>query len=152
VPPIRRFARVLACFRRTSLVALMIGPAFAQSASQPIYEGRSSLAPASRAAWLERVEQARARYEAFATQARLSLHPKVIESGVTPRPTGILDDPTLRRGDVVVTSEGLMVFRGTRGFPRTSGDFDPVVSPAAVRARHAPELIELQRAHELGKR
>jgi hypothetical protein len=154
-PPIRRFARViLVCFGQASLIAFVIGPAFAQSGSQPVYEGRSSLGPANRTAWLERVEQARARYDTFAAQARLSIHPKVIEPGVAPPPrvTGILDDPTLRRGDVVVTLEGLMVFRGGRGLPHTSRDFDPVASPAAARASHAPELIELQRAHESGKR
>jgi hypothetical protein len=133
-------------------LTLMAGPAFAQSAGQPLYEGRSSLGPPSRAAWLERVERARARYEAFAAGARLALHPKVIEPGVAPRSTGLLDDPTLRRGDVVVTSDGLMVFRGSRAFPHTFGDFDPVRSPAAAAVRHAPELIELQRAHDLGKR
>jgi hypothetical protein len=136
-----------------SLLTLMAGPTFAQPAGQPLYEGRSSLGPPSRAAWLERVERARARYEAFAAGARLAIHPKVIEPGVAaPRSTGFLDDPTLRRGDVVVTSDGLMVFRGSRGLPHTFGDFDPVRSPAAAAARHAPELIELQRAHELGKR
>jgi hypothetical protein len=134
-----------------SVVALVIGPAFAQSASQPVYEGRSSLGPLNRAAWLERVDRARTRYEAFATGARLSIHPKVIEPGVAPRSTGILDDPTLRRGDVVVTSDGLMVFRGSRGFPHTFGDFDPVRWPKSAGGHHTPELIELQRAHELGK-
>jgi hypothetical protein len=133
-------------------VALVIGPAFAQSASQPVYEGRSSLGPPNRAAWLERVDRARVRYEAFATGARVSIHPKVVEPGVAPRSTGILDDPTLRRGDVVVTSDGLMVFRGLRGFPHTFGDFDPVRWPKSAGGRHTPELIELQRAHELGKR
>ena len=133
--------------------ALVLAPAFAQPGSQPTYEGRSSLGPANRAAWLERVEQARARYEAFAAQARLAIHPKVIEPGLPPPPraTGILDDPTLRRGDVVVTSDGLMVYRGSRRFPHSFSDFDPVPSPAAGAAGHAPELIELQRAHELRK-
>lgn len=116
-------------------------------------EGRSSLAPTGRTAWLQRVEEARARYEAFGARARLAIHPKVTEPGVAPARTGILDDPTLRRGDVIVTSEGLMVFRGARRFPYTPSDFDPVPSsPAAAGARHAPELIELQRAHEQGKR
>lgn len=115
-------------------------------------EGRSSLGPANRAAWLERVEQARSRYEAFAARARVAVHPNVIEPGVAPTRTGILDDPTLRRGDVIVTSEGLMIFRGARRFPYTPGDFDAVALPGAAGARHAPELIELQRAHERGKR
>jgi hypothetical protein len=148
VLPINGFARALV------MQALMLGPALAESGSQSTYEGRSSVGPAGRTAWLERVEQARARYEAFAAQARLSIRAKVIEPGVAapPRATGILEDPTLRRGDVVVTSDGLMVFRGGRNFPHTSRDFDSVASPAAARASHGPELIELQRAHELGKR
>jgi hypothetical protein len=134
------------------LAALVAGSALAQSAIQPLHEGRSSLGPANRAAWLERVEQARARYEAFAAGARLTIHPKVAEPGVAPRTTGILDDPTLRRGDVVVTSDGLMVFRGSRGFPHTFGDFDPVRWPASAGGSHTPELIELQRAQERGSR
>jgi hypothetical protein len=152
--PIRRSAQsILARFCRCSCVsALAIAPALAQSPSEAIREGRSSLGAANRAAWLDRVEQSRARYEAFAARARLAIHPAIIEPGVAPTRTGILDDPTLRRGDVIVTSEGLMVFRGGRRFPYTPADFDPVISPAAAGVRHAPELIELQRAHEQGKR
>ena len=149
--PNRRFAPIPAALSRALLLALMFDPAFAQSGTGPVYEGRSSLEP-SRAAWLERVEQAQARYEAFAAQARLSIHPRVREPGIAPGRTNIFDDPTLRRGDVVVTSDGLMVFRGSRRFPYTSDDFDPVASPVTAGARHAPELIELQRAHEQGKR
>jgi hypothetical protein len=132
--------------------ALAIGTALAQSAGPAIVEGRSSLGSGSRAAWLARVEQAKARYEAFAIQARLSVHPRAAEPGVAPeRPTGFFTDTTLRPGDVVVTPAGLMVFRGSKRFPYASGDFDPVRSPAAARAGHAPELIELQRVHELAK-
>ena len=149
--PNRRFAPIPAALSRALLLALMFDPAFAQSGIGPVYEGRSSLEP-SRAAWLERVEQARARYEAFAAKARASIHPRVREPGIAPGRTNILDDPTLRRGDVVVTSDGLMVFRGSQRFPYTSDDFDPVASPVTAGARHAPELIELQRAHEQGKR
>jgi hypothetical protein len=151
--PNRRLAPAIpAALGRALLLALMVDPAFAESGRGPLSEGRSSLGPASRAAWLQRVEQARTRYEAFVAQARLSIHPRVREPGIAPGRTYILDDPTLRRGDVVVTSDGLMVFRGSRRFPYTSDDFDPVASPATAGARHAPELIELQRAHEQGKR
>jgi hypothetical protein len=139
-------------FGRVLLLALTVAPASAQVASRPTYEGRSSLGPASRAAWLQRVEQARTRYEAFAAQARLSLHPRLREPGIAPGPTNILADPTLRRGDVVVTSDGLMIFRGSRRFPYTSDDFDPITSLATAGSRHTPELIELQRAHEQSKR
>jgi hypothetical protein len=57
-----------------ALVPTVISPAFAQPASAPIHEGRSSLGPASRTARLERVEQARAGYEAFATQISIRSH------------------------------------------------------------------------------
>ena len=146
--PIRRLPRAILA----AISALIVAPVFAQPATQPLHEGRSSLGPGSRAAWLERVERARARYEAFALQARLAIHPRVIEPGAPPPPraTGIFDDPTLRRGDVVVTPEGLLVFRGSSHLPRSLSDFAPITSAAPVR--HAPELIELQRAHEFGKR
>jgi hypothetical protein len=149
-PTFKRFAHAI--FAQ----ALLLTPALSQSG--PLHEGRSSLGPshlASRAAWLARVEAAKARYEAFATRARLAVHPRVIEPGVPPpQPTAgtaasVFDDPTLRPGDVVVTSEGLRVFRGAPGASHLPGDFVPV---AAAKTRHAPELIELQRALELGKR
>jgi hypothetical protein len=151
--PIRRFARFIPAYVAGSacLFPLLGADVLAQSARQPVREGRSALEPAGRTAWLERVEQARRRYEAFAADARLSLHLKVPEPGTAPQPTGFLDDPTLRRGDVVVAPEGLMVFRGARRFPYTYADFDAVRTPAAARANHAPELIELQRAHERWK-
>jgi hypothetical protein len=116
-------------------LAFAVG-ALAQASGEPVVEGRSSLGYGGRAAWL----------------ARLSIHPRVIEPGIAPaRPASFFDDTTLRRGDVVVTPDGLMVFRGSKRFPYASSDFDSVRSPAAVRATHAPELIELQRAHERGK-
>jgi hypothetical protein len=154
VHPIRKsrkaFLAGLGC--ALPLFAFVIGPTIAQTASPHILEGRSSLGPGGRAAWLTRVEEAKARYEAFAVQARLSIHPRLIEPGVAPaRPASFLEDATLRRGDVVVTPDGLMLFRGSKRFPYASSDFDPVRSPAAARATHAPELIELQRIHERGK-
>ena len=145
------FGRVAHAFLASALLLASV-PARCQNG--PVYEGRSSLAPASRVAWLERVERAKTRYQAFAARARLALHPPVIEPGVAPaRPagaaTGLFDDPTLRPGDVVVTSEGLMVFRGASRLPHARGDFEPI---ATAKTRHGPELIELQRALTLGKR
>lgn len=146
-------ARFIAAYVAGSacLFPLLAADVLAQSAGQRLREGRSALEPASRTAWLERVEQARSRYEAFAAQARFDIHAKLREPGTARRATGFLDDATLRRGDVVVTAEGLMVFRGSRHFPYTYADFDAVRTPAAARANPAPKLIELQRAHERGK-
>lgn len=129
-----------------------VGQALAQAGGEPVVEGRSSLGASGRAAWLARVEAAKARYEAFAAQARRSINPRAIEPGPTAaRPASFFEDTTLRRGDVVVTPDGLMVFRGSKRFPYASGDFDPVGSLGGVRASHAPELIELQRVHEQGR-
>ncbi|MBV9065533.1 MAG: hypothetical protein JO004_07180, partial [Methylobacteriaceae bacterium] len=85
--PIRRFAEW------SIVLTLTVAPVYAQSSREPVAEGRSSLGPGGRAAWLERVEAARARYEAFATKARLALHPRIVEPGLPPARTSILDDP-----------------------------------------------------------
>jgi hypothetical protein len=44
-----------------------------------------------------------------------------------------------------------MVFRGSARFPFSYDDFDSVGSPAVAGARHGPELIELQRVHDINK-
>ena len=152
--PIRKPRKaLLATFGGTlPYLVFAVGQALGQAGGEPVVEGRSSLGSGGRAAWLARVEEAKARYEAFAAQARLAISPHAIEPDLGPaRPASLFEDTTLRRGDVVVTPDGLMVFRGSKRFPYASSDFDPVRSPAAVRATHAPELIELQRVHERGK-
>jgi hypothetical protein len=112
--------------RRSCLSALAISPAFAQPGSAPIHEGRSSLGPASRTARLERVEQAHAGYEAFATREASGSPSESNRAGRGARPhQHPRRHPTLRRGDVIVTSEGLMVFRGARRFPYTPRRFRP---------------------------
>ena len=60
-------------------------------------------------------------------------------------------DPTLRSGDIVVTKDGLMVFKGSRQVPYRTSDFIPAEDykglPAAVRRT----LAELRVAPELNR-
>lgn len=64
---------------------------------------------------------------------------------VMPGPLGrFLRDPTLRRGDVVATADGLMVFRGSSGSRHTSRDFAPLSQSAAlVSGKARTELAKL---------
>jgi hypothetical protein len=67
---------------------------------------------------------------------------------VMPGPLGrFLRDPTLRRGDVVATADGLMVFRGSAGSRHSEKDFVPLSRGGAlVAARARTELARLNRA------
>lgn len=65
---------------------------------------------------------------------------------VMPGPLGqFLRDPTLRRGDVVATAHGLMVYRGPGGSQHRPADFMPVASEAAGAPWRRPELEALDR-------
>lgn len=58
-----------------------------------------------------------------------------------------LRDPTLRPGDVVATTEGLMVFRGSGGSRHAERDFVPLSRAGSLVARDArAELAKLDRA------
>lgn len=58
-----------------------------------------------------------------------------------------LRDATLRKGDVVATSEGLMVFQGAAGKKHRERDFVPVSqSRSLVASRMRSELAKLDRA------
>lgn len=65
---------------------------------------------------------------------------------VAPGPLGrFVHDPSLRRGDVVATPNGLMVFQGRTGAnAHRVADFVPVASASSVGARRA-DLIKLDR-------
>lgn len=67
---------------------------------------------------------------------------------VMPGPLGrFLRDPTLRRGDVVATVDGLMVFRGSAGSRHSPKDFAPLSRGGAlVSARARTELARLNHA------
>lgn len=66
---------------------------------------------------------------------------------VVPGPLGrFLRDPSLRRGDVVATPEGLMIFQGRRGSAsHNASDFAPVASATSIRGARRNDLINLDR-------
>ncbi|MDP2357205.1 MAG: hypothetical protein Q8M31_14240 [Beijerinckiaceae bacterium] len=65
---------------------------------------------------------------------------------VLPGPLGqFLKDPTLKRGDVVVTSEGVMVFRGSGGSRHHAKDFVSIQKAAQLMPRHTrAELAKVE--------
>lgn len=67
---------------------------------------------------------------------------------VMPGPLGrFLKDPTLKRGDVVVTAQGLMVFRGNRISTHRAKDFVPVTKSGPLLAKRTrTELAKLDQA------
>ena len=71
---------------------------------------------------------------------------------VMPGPLGkFLRDPTLRRGDVVATADGLMIFRGSSGSRHSPKDFVPVSQAGGlVAAIRRTELAKLDRRRSIG--
>ena len=66
---------------------------------------------------------------------------------VMPGPLGqFLRDPTLRRGDVVATSKGLMVFLGQGGSRHSERDFVALSNAAGFTAGNKANLVALERA------
>ena len=76
--------------------------------------------------------------DAPARIARAAVRPEILPGPLGP----FLRDPTLRRGDVVVTTEGLKVFTGQGGGQHAHGDFlalaQAAVLPPAIRACWRP--------------
>jgi hypothetical protein len=59
-----------------------------------------------------------------------------------------LNDPTLRAGDVVVTTKGLMVYRGDGGHSHSASEFVSVASASGLVA-NKQTLISLEKASRL---
>lgn len=66
---------------------------------------------------------------------------------VVPGPLGrFLRDPSLRRGDVVATPNGLMVFQGSGGSANhRASDFVPVASAPSIGGARRNDLVSLDR-------
>lgn len=77
--------------------------------------------------------------------------PKYTPPEVMPGPLGqFLRDPTLRRGDVVATSRGLMVFRGEGGSRHSERDFVPLSGAKNFAAGNRADLAALESALKRG--
>lgn len=71
----------------------------------------------ARVEWLLRIGEASERYDAFAT--------RVVETRDA-RQNARLDDPTLRKGDIIVTQTGLLMFEGSDKIAPDISDFAPI--------------------------
>jgi len=109
---------------------LTTGPCFAQAA--PVPPDGALDAPASpdsnltREQWQQRIEAARRRSEDFVANARtqtpVAPPPDRSETEASDR---VVNDPTLRHGDIVSTGRGFFVFTG-RDEEHQSSDFQPL--------------------------
>ena len=109
------------------------GPCRAESAEGPSAEGASNVlreaeeAALARQQWQEWVRAERRRIRELAVQRRLQ--PPEVETIVSQEQRAterVLNDMTLRRGDIVVTDKGSFVFIGNAEEDRMPGDFVPV--------------------------
>jgi len=106
----------------------------------------------ARMRWAARVEAAKRAYDAFAREAQSASHRReevrervAHEAGLE----GFLTDATLQSGDLVVTENGLRMFKGARRAFHAPANFVVVDGPEAASSA---ELAELQRAVALAPR
>lgn len=103
----------------------------------------SDAADDPRREWLDRVEDARKSYEAFAASVRLAARDS---NDAAPLRESHLDDWTLRAGDIVVTETGLLLFKGSQALPHETCDFERVGERRARSLPHRSALLEILRA------
>jgi hypothetical protein len=109
---------------------LTASPCFAQDAPSPPDDTQDVLASPdcnlTREQWQQRIEAARRRSEDFVANARtqtpIAPPPDRFETEASER---VVNDPTLRHGDIVSTGRGFFVFIG-RDEEHQSGDFQPI--------------------------
>lgn len=129
----------------TGLIGILIGALWSGASARSGSAGFPRIAarietsaekPDSRLAWRLRVEAARQRYEAFAARAgsEVAGRPQLVrhQASFEPLPD-VLEDPTLRYNDMVVTRDGVLVFRGAEGSRHSTADFERLPD-ARVRA------------------
>ena len=139
-------------------------PALAQNFFEQLFGGgfqpqAAAYAPTSRGVsrtWPRREQRLRPADGQGYGRSRTVVSRAIEESGkpekVEPPPVGagplgpFLNDPTLRSGDVVVTSEGLMVYRGRGGSRHSPRDF---ASLAKVGSKTG-QLAAIERANRRG--
>lgn len=96
--------------------------------------------------WLDRVDEARRRYDAFAESVRLA---RQTEDASSSRASH-LGDSTLRAGDIVVTETGLLLFTGAPTWPHDVCEFEHIGERRARALPHRNALLEILRAIRRG--
>ena len=138
-------------------------PAMAQNFFEALFGGfqpqAAAYAPTSRGVsrtWPRREQRLRAGEGQGYGRSKSEVSRAFEESGkpekVEPPPMGagplgpFLNDPTLRAGDVVVTSEGLMVYRGGGGSRHSPRDFASLAKAGSKNS----QLAAIERANRRG--
>lgn len=124
-----------------ALIGILFGAGGASDsarAGSSAFSGETSSAEAdARSAWALRVEAARQRYEAFAARSESEFRarqPARLGAAASLEPfSAVLDDPTLRYNDLVVTADGVFAFRGAEALRHSETDFERLPD-ARIRA------------------
>ncbi len=130
-----------AAFLTMTFIGILLGAVGASASARSGSPSLSALeardAPAAHLAWRLKVEAARTRYEAFAARAESELRlgrPTRISAPASLEPLlAVLDDPTLRYNDLIVTQGGIFVFHGAEGRRHSATDFERLPD-ARIRA------------------
>ena len=87
--------------------------------------------------WRQRVEDARRQSEAFVAQARSHTTDSIQSDQENAELTDqlVMNDASLKPGDIVSTSHGLLVFIGRDGAERRPNDFERIPQTQAERSR-----------------
>ena len=147
----------------SALLMAAPAPAMAQNFFEALFGGGfqpqvAAYAPTSRGgsrSWPRREQRVshsgeaeRSKATALRSLEESSKPEKVDPPAVGPGPLGpFLHDPTLRSGDVVVTTEGLMVFRGRGGSSHSPRDF----ASLARAGSKTGQLAAIERANRRGQ-
>ncbi len=148
----------------SALLMAAPAPAMAQNFFEALFGGfqpqAAAYGPSARGAsrtWPGREQGLRPGEGQGYGRSRTVVSRAIEESGkpdkVEPPPVGagplgpFLNDPTLRSGDVVVTSEGLMVFRGGGGSRHSPRDF----ASLAKAGSRTGQLAAIERANRRGQ-
>lgn len=93
----------------------------------------------TRSEWKQRVEEARARAREFLAKARAGLikpHHRTDEERASEASDAAMNDQSLRQGDIVSTTNGLVVYTGRSDTDPKPGDFMPVSPQTIVAPGH----------------
>jgi hypothetical protein len=101
--------------------------------------------------WSRQVGAARDRYDAFAARAITAFRDAAAARRGRSREFR-LDDPTLRPGDIVVTSTSLLMFKGATKDAYDEADFERLDELRARRLPHARDLRAILRRAARGRR
>lgn len=126
---------------KTTMTIFVAASIFAAATSGACAQGEA------RREWLERIDEARERYDAFAARVTASLERAIAVRAYAPlSEDAYLDDATLRAGDIVVTSQGLLMFKGSPRLPYDSRDFERIGEGRARSLPHRSALLAILRA------